>query len=184
MVDLLTVGHGTLSAGELAELLRGAAVELVVDVRSAPGSRRNPQLARAEMERWLPAGGVDYRWEPALGGRRKARASSRHVVWRHPSFRAYADHLETAQARSALGCVLTDAAARRTAVMCSETLWWRCHRRLVADAAQLLEGATVVHLGHDGRLYPHRPTEGVRVEEGLLLYDAGQARLPGDPGAP
>lgn len=179
-VGLWTVGHGTLAADDLAGLLAGAGVELVVDVRSFPGSRRHPQFGRAEMERWLPEAGLRYRWEPRLGGRRRVRPDSRHVALRTPGFRAYADHMETADFRAGLDAALADAARWRTAVLCSESLWWRCHRRLLADAATLLDGVAVTHLLHDGRATAHVPTTGVRRAGDHLVYDVGvDLPLPG-----
>lgn len=174
---LVTVGHGTLEAEALAALLRAAAIESVVDIRTAPGSRRHPQFGRDELERWMPEAGISYRWEPRLGGFRRARPDSPNVALRHPSFRGYADHMGTAEFADALRGVLVEAAATAVTVMCSETLWWRCHRRLVADAVVLVHGWGVLHLGHDGRLSPHRPTDGVRLADGALVYDAGQVPL-------
>jgi uncharacterized protein (DUF488 family) len=173
---LLTVGHGTLEAEAFAGLLRGAGTARLVDVRTVPGSRRHPHFGRVAMEGWLPSAGIAYRWERDLGGFRRAAPDSVNTALRHPAFRGYADHMRTARFRAALDAVLADAAAAPTAVMCSESLWWRCHRRLLADAAVLLRGADVLHLLHDGRLEPHRPTEGVRREDGLLLYDGGAAQ--------
>ena len=171
--SLLTVGHGTASQAELTELLRGAEVELVVDVRTAPGSRRHPHVARAQLERWLPAAGMAYRWSPDLGGFRKPPPDSPDVAWREPMFRGYAAWMRETSFRAALGRVLDAAAERRTVVMCSEAVWWRCHRRLVADAVVLLHHLPVGHLMHDGRLAPHSPSPGARVVGGLLVYDAG-----------
>ena len=181
--SLLTVGHGTLRSEELAELLGSAGVQLVVDVRSAPGSRRHPHFGRAELERWLPAAGIDYRWEKDLGGHRRPLEGSANMALRHPAFRGYADYMATGSFAAGLARLLDDAAARPTAAMCAETLWWRCHRRLVADAAVLLEGASVYHLGHDGRLTAHRVTEGARMVESdgttRLVYDDASATCHG-----
>lgn len=176
---LLTVGHGTASQEELTALLCGAGVELLVDVRTAPGSRRHPHVNRDALEEWIPAAGIDYRWEPDLGGFRKPAPDSPNTALRHPSFRGYADYMTTAPFTTALDRVL-DAGHRVVTVMCSETLWWRCHRRLIADNVTLLNDTEVLHLGHDGRLSAHRLTDGVRVEEQLprrLVYDAGAGRL-------
>ena len=170
---LLTVGHGTLSAAELVGLLGRVGVEAVVDVRSAPGSRRHPQFGRAELEQWMPAAGVGYRWEPDLGGFRRPVAGSHNIALRHPSFRAYADYMATDDFDTALGRLLDEANRQVVTAMCAETLWWRCHRRLIADAATLLRGAEVSHLGHDGRLFVHRLTEGVRLDGKTLVYDVG-----------
>jgi uncharacterized protein (DUF488 family) len=175
---LLTVGHGTLDAPSFAGLLRSAAIDRLVDVRTAPGSRRNPQFARAEMERWLPGDGIAYRWERDLGGFRRTDPGSLNTALRHPAFRGYADHMRTPQFAAALDAVLAEAERSPTAVMCAESLWWRCHRRLIADAATLLRDVEVVHLLHDGRLEPHRATEGVRREGDHLVYDGGESQLP------
>lgn len=171
---LLTLGHGTASAGEIAALIRGAGIESVVDVRTVPKSRRHPHFWREEMERWIPEqSGSSYRWEPALGGFRKLKPESPNIALRHPSFRAYADYMETAPFSAALRVLLEQAGTARTAIVCSETLWWRCHRRLIADAALLLHNVTVKHLMHDGMLRPHIPTAGVRVtDRATLRYDA------------
>jgi uncharacterized protein (DUF488 family) len=179
-VRLLTVGHGTASAEELAALLTGAGVERVVDVRTAPGSRRHPQFRREAMAGWLPAAGVAYRWEPELGGWRRPDPASVNHALRDPAFRGYADHMRTPPFWVALDRLLAEAADAPTAALCSETLWWRCHRRLLADAAALARGVEVVHLDHRGHLAPHRPTDGVRRDGDLLAYDVGATPpLPG-----
>lgn len=171
---LLTLGHGTASAEELARLIREASIESLVDVRSVPRSRRHPQFWREEMQRWVPEiSGSLYRWEPALGGFRKVDRNSPNVALRHPSFRAYADYMETDSFAVALRELLRQATLSQLAIMCSETVWWRCHRRLISDAALLLHGVTVQHLMHDGTLRPHIPTPGVRTTaERTLRYDA------------
>jgi uncharacterized protein (DUF488 family) len=175
---LLTVGHGTLPSERFVALLREAGVHSLVDVRTAPGSRHNPQFGRTEMSGWLPAAGIAYRWEKRLGGFRRAAPDSPNTGLRHPAFRGYADHMRTPEFAAALDEVLAEARAQATAVMCSESVWWRCHRRLVADAATLLRGAAVLHLMHDGPPRPHQPTEGVRRDGGLLVYEASQLSLP------
>jgi uncharacterized protein (DUF488 family) len=173
-VELLTVGHGTLAAGELAGLLHGVGVRLLVDVRSYPGSRRNPQFGREALAAWAPDEGIAYRWEPRLGGRRRVRPDSPHTALRNEAFRGYADHMATGEFAAALDEVLAEATRQRTAVMCAESVWWRCHRRLLADAAVLTRGATVRHLLHDGRLAPHHLTDGARPDgHGHVVYDLG-----------
>jgi uncharacterized protein (DUF488 family) len=170
---LLTLGHGTATAEKLARLIREAAIESIVDVRTAPKSRRHPQFWREEMERWVPeSSGSAYRWEPTLGGFRKVHCNSHNVALRHPSFRAYADYMETTVFALALCDLLMRTTTSQVAIMCSETVWWRCHRRLISDAAVLLHGVPVQHLMHDGKLRPHIPTAGVRTTaEGTLRYD-------------
>ena len=180
MTTLLTIGHGTATAQELVGLLERAGVERLVDVRTAPGSRRHPQFRRQAMEGWLGEAGVAYRWEPELGGFRRPDPGSGNLALRHPAFRGYADYMRTPPFWAALDRLLAEAAEGPTVAMCSETLWWRCHRRLLADAAVLVRGAEVLHLDHRGRLEPHRPTEGVRRDGDLLAYDLGSTPpLPG-----
>ena len=181
-MELLTVGHGTLSEEQLGGLLAGTGVEKLVDVRRAPGSRRHPHFARASLQEWVPRRGVAYSWEPRLGGWRKPSPDSPNTALRNDSFRGYADYMRTAAFWQALDEVLLTAAASRTAVMCSEAVYWRCHRRLISDAAELVRGVTILHLGHDGRLSPHRLTEGVRAEGGMLVYDGGAPSMFSRPG--
>ena len=171
---LLTVGHGTASRDEFTRLVQRAGIQLVVDVRSVPGSRRFPQFGRTEMQAWLPEAGLGYRWEPRLGGFRRAARDSPNVALRDASFRVSADNMPSDMLGEALADLTAEAARQVTAVMCAETLWWRCHRRLIADAAVLLRQAAVWHLGHDGRLTPHELTDGVRRgAAGYLIYDGG-----------
>jgi uncharacterized protein (DUF488 family) len=172
METLRTVGHGTLAADDLASLLDGAGVQLVVDVRRYPGSRRHPHVARDEMAHWLPTRRIAYEWAPALGGRRKPSADSPNVALRNLQFRAYADHMATDGFAAAVDDLLVAAAERATAVLCSESVWWRCHRRLLADYVVLARELPVEHLMHDGRLVPHPPTDGVRRAGGGVVYDA------------
>ena len=126
---LLTFGHGTATAERMTELLRGAGVAVLVDVRTAPGSRRHPHVARAELERWLPEAGISYRWDKRLGGFRKAAPDSLDTAWREDMFRGYAAHMRTEGFQAAMDEVLAQAGVDSTAVMCAESLWWRCHRR-------------------------------------------------------
>jgi uncharacterized protein (DUF488 family) len=175
---LLTYGHGTETAERTAAILRAAGVSSLVDTRTAPGSRRNPQFARAAMEEWLPGAGIAYRWEKRLGGFRRPGQDNPDVAWREDMFRGYAEHMRTADFRTAIDGVLAEADAGLVTVMCSESLWWRCHRRLVADFVSVARGVEVRHLMHDGRLEPHRPSPGLRLrDDGLLVYDGGQASL-------
>jgi uncharacterized protein (DUF488 family) len=172
-MELLTVGHGTLSEDQLGALLTGAGVERVIDVRTAPGSRRHPHVSRAALEVWLPGLEIQYSWEPRLGGWRKPRPDSPNTALRNDSFRGYADYMLTPPFWAALDQVLSTVDAGSTAVMCSEAVYWRCHRRLIADGAELGRHAVVRHLGHDGSLVPHRLTDGVRQDGELLVYDSG-----------
>lgn len=158
------------------EQLAGADVEEVVDVRRYPGSRRNPHVSRDRMGEWLPLSGVGYRWVSELGGRRRPDPASPNVGLRNDQFRAYADHMATDEFSSGLGQLLELATDRRVAIMCSESVWWRCHRRLIADHLVLLDDVAVRHLFHDGRLQEHPPTPGAVVEDNVVRY------LPPEPG--
>jgi uncharacterized protein (DUF488 family) len=171
-VTLLTFGHGTAGRTQLSALLHGADVRAVVDVRTAPGSRRNPDVNREALRQWLPDEGIDYRWEQRLGGWRKAALDSPDVFWENVSFRGYAGYTRDPDFVAAVDELLRQAAEVRTAVMCGESVWWRCHRRIIADFAVLARHARVLHLAHDGRLTEHRPTTGARLRaDGLLVYD-------------
>lgn len=175
---LLTFGHGTASAEQLTQLLRAAEVAEVVDIRTAPGSRRHPHVARTELERWLPGSGISYRWDKRLGGFRKPGPDSPDIAWREDMFRGYAEHMRTAGFLAAADEVIAEAGTRQVAVMCSESLWWRCHRRLFADFVSVVRGMPVRHLLPDGRVEDHRASPGIRLrDDGLLVYDAGQSSL-------
>lgn len=170
--ELVSVGHSTLDRDQLAELLLGAGIAVVVDVRTAPGSRRNPQLGRESLRAWLPDRGIDYQWERDLGGFRRPAPDSPDTVWRNASFRGYAGHTRDPRFLAAMDRLIAQAVHRPTAIMCSEAVWWRCHRRIIADFAVLARGMRVRHLMPDGRLQPHVPTSGARLRgDGLLVYD-------------
>jgi uncharacterized protein (DUF488 family) len=171
---LLTVGHGPDDRTALAARLRNAGVERVVDVRRFPGSRSNPDVRREALAGWLPDAGIGYRWEERLGGRRRLPPGEPVTDgwWTVAQFAAYAAHTRTPAFAAALDEVLAEAAAATVAVMCSESVWWRCHRRLVADVAVLARGVPVSHLMPDGRLAPHRPSEGT------VLGEDGHVRWP------
>lgn len=173
---IFTLGHGTADEETFAARLLAAGVERVVDVRRFPGSRRWPWFGAAEMARWLPERGIAYVPATELGGRRAPAPDSPNAVLRERGFRGYADYMASGEFRAAFDRLLNEAAERPTAIVCSETLWWRCHRRLIADAAVLLGGAQVIHLVGDAR-QPHRPTEGVRKAGDRLVYDAGRVEL-------
>jgi len=175
---LFTYGHGTEPVERTVAILGSAGVSSLVDIRLAPGSRRNPQFARAAMEEWLPEAGIAYRWEKRLGGFRKPGPDNPDIAWREDMFRGYAEYMRSAEFLAAIDAVLAEAESRRLAVMCSESLWWRCHRRLVADFASVAIGVDVRHLMHDGRTELHRPSPGIRLRaDGLLVYDLGQDTL-------
>lgn len=176
-MEVLTFGHGTASVDQIVDLLRGADVERLVDIRTAPGSRRNPHVARAALAQWLPEHGIAYRWEPRLGGWRKAPPDAPDVALRQRAFAGYAAHMRTPEFVAAIDELLGEASQDRTAIMCAESVWWRCHRRMVADYLVLVRGVEVRHLLHDGRLTRHEPSEVARRHDDVLVYDAGQQQL-------
>ncbi len=178
---ILTVGHSTHPIEELIDLLRGAGVTDVVDVRKLPGSRRNPQFDRDALAAALAGAGIGYRREERLGGRRGASrdvAPDVNGLWRNASFHRYADHALGDDFRAGLAEVVAlarspqpDDAPRRIALMCAEAVWWRCHRRIIADHL-LARGVEVLHLMPEGRLVPATPTAGARVADGTVEYPA------------
>src|SRR5688500_16440253 len=133
LATVWTVGHSTRSAEEFIEILRAHAIEALVDVRSFPGSRRFPHFNKPELSRLLDSIGLLYLHLPSLGGRRKPSPDSKNTAWKNSSFRAYADHMESEEFRQGIEALLEVAQTKRTAVMCAEALWWRCHRSLIAD---------------------------------------------------
>ena len=140
-----TIGHSTRSAEEFNQLLITHAIEALVDVRSFPGSRRYPQFNKSELSRALESDGILYSHNPKLGGRRRPSAHSKNTAWKNASFRAYADHIETEEFAQGIQELLEIAKSKRTAVMCAEALWWRCHRSLIADFLKA-KGLTVIHI--------------------------------------
>jgi uncharacterized protein (DUF488 family) len=171
-MPLLTVGHGPQDRDALGARLKEAGIDRIVDVRRFPGSRNNPDVSQGSLEEWLPALGIGYRWEERLGGRRRLPPGEpvEDGWWTVAQFAAYAAHTRTSEFVAALDEVLADSRSRTVAVMCSESVWWRCHRRLIADVAVLARGVPVSHLMPDGRLAPHRPSEGAVVTDGEVRW--------------
>ncbi|WP_426765306.1 DUF488 family protein [Pseudarthrobacter sp. 1G09] len=179
MKALFTVGHGTAAQEDFTALLASAGVTSLVDVRIGPGSRKHPQFGKDLMSMWLPDAGISYRWERRLGGFRKLPPDSPDTALRNDSFRAYAAYMRSPDFGAAVGELLAAAQDQQTAIMCSETVWWRCHRRLIADYCLLLAGRPVEHLMPPAKLTPHVPTRGVRVGTGSLVYDVSGTEYPG-----
>ena len=174
---LFTVGHGNLDRRSLGGLLTGADIHALVDVRRFPGSRTNPDMRRDELSRWLPDLGIDYRWEQRLGGRRRLPAdqTSLDPWWTVAAFRAYAAHTRTPEFAAALDDVVIQTSCTRVAIMCAETLWWRCHRRLVADVVVMTHARAVRHVMPDGRLSEHRVAAGARLDgNGAVRWDRAE----------
>jgi uncharacterized protein (DUF488 family) len=176
-----TIGHGTLAAEEFAALLRDAGVASIVDIRRFPGSRRHPQFGRDAMATWLPEQGIGYRWLASLGGRRTPRADSPNVALENAQFRAYADHMATEEFGAGIAELCAMPGDGSVAVMCAESVWWRCHRRLVSDHLVLVEEVRVEHLFHDGRVAAHVPMAEARRVGDQLVYDQVDPKAPGSP---
>jgi len=168
-LTIFTIGHSTHSEAEFLGLLEAARIEVVADVRRMPGSRRLPQFDSDTLARSLATRGIGYCWIPQLGGRRRPGPDSPSTGWRHAAFRAYADHTLTEEFADGLFELLMLANGARTAIMCAEVLWWRCHRRLIADVLVFL-GVSVVHVMGEGKLENHRLAPPARLVGGRLTY--------------
>ncbi len=168
-VVIFTIGHSTRSLDELVDLLKLHGVGQLADIRTVPKSRRHPQFAIDALSRTLPAAGIIYRHFPALGGLRQPRADSTNTAWQHAGFRGYADYMETRAFADALDALVRWSDAAPTAMMCAEAVWWRCHRRLVADALTA-KGVIVRHILSAAEPKRHTLTEFGRIERGRVVY--------------
>lgn len=169
MSTVWTVGHSTRSADEFVALLQAYELQAVADVRRHPGSRRLPQFDQDVLARELAQIGIAYQWFSTLGGRRRGRTDSINTGWRNDSFRAYADHLESEEFLSGLDQLLHLSERARTTLMCAEAVWWRCHRRLIADVL-CMRGIEVIHIFDVGHSAPHSLGPPARIVEGRLTY--------------
>ena len=169
MFTVWTVGHSTRSAQEFTKILKVHGIELLIDVRMFPGSRRYPQFNKPALSESLAESGIEYKHEPKLGGRRAPRADSHNTAWKNPQFRAYADHMESEEFRDAVKELLQVAAKRRVAVMCAEAVWWRCHRSLISDYLKAA-GHTVIHIIDEKKTEEHPFTSAARIVDGELSY--------------
>jgi uncharacterized protein (DUF488 family) len=168
-----TVGHSTRSLAELAALVRAHDVELIADVRRIPRSRRHPHFSAETLPAALAAVGVGYVHLPGLGGLRRGRADSVNRGWRNPSFRAYADYMQTEEFAAQLDRLLVRSREGRLAIMCAEAVWWQCHRSLIADAL-VARGEPVLHILTPQRAEPH-------TLRGFARLEAGRVSYPGEP---
>ncbi len=169
-----TIGHSTRPLEEFLELLSANAVEAVADVRRYPGSRRWPHFAREPLEMALEHRGVLYAWFPELGGRRVPSPDSPNTAWRSSAFRGYADYMATEAFAEGLDRLVNLACGLSTAILCAESLWWRCHRGLIADVLRWLR-FDVIHILGPGATASHPYTPAARIVHGRLSYAAADA---------
>lgn len=170
MATLYTIGHSTRSFDELVSALRAHQIETLVDIRSFPMSRRLPQFNRASLEHTLQAAGIRYLWMKDLGGyRKKTLADSPNIALRNKSFRNYADYMLSPEFERAISELVKLAEQSRTAYMCAERLYFRCHRMLVSDWL-VLHGHEVLHIDAEGPVKPHKAMEEARLVDNQLLY--------------
>jgi uncharacterized protein (DUF488 family) len=192
-MNIWTIGHSNRSLDEFLAMLAAFEINVLADVRRFPGSKKHPHFNQESLAESLAAVGISYEFFPELGGRRKARPDSPNTAWRNESFRAYADYMETDEYRAGverlLGLVNSPvvlsgdlrpplAKARRVAIMCSEAVWWRCHRSLIADYLKST-GVAVEHILSPKKSEPHPYTTAARLVDGRLSYAEHdpQARL-------
>lgn len=166
---ILTVGHSNHAIDEFLDMLRGHDVGQVVDVRTIPRSRHNPQFNREALEQALGEAGIAYRHMPELGGLRQPLTNSINTGWRNASFRGYADYMQTPPFDRNLDELIEIGSDHRTAIMCAEAVPWRCHRSLVADALEA-RGVPVEHIMSTTTRKPHGFTPFAKIENGRVTY--------------
>ena len=173
-----TIGHSTRDIDDFIAILRSFDIQLVADIRSYPGSRRYPQFNKETLEVSLLKRNISYVHLKDLGGRRKANPESRNMAWRHEAFRGYADYMETDSFKKAINHLQRIAEKEQTAYMCSEAVWWRCHRSLVSDYLKSVAW-TVMHIIGSGKAEEHPYTPAATIVNGELTYakDIGNREL-------
>lgn len=165
-----TIGHSTRTFEEFLLMLKDFDIELLADIRTFPGSKRYPHFNKENLAKTLPSEGIQYQHFPELGGRRKAKPDSHNTAWRHAAFKGYADHMETEEFALGIDRLTREATRYRTAYMCSEAVWWRCHRSLVSDYLKA-RGWNVIHIMDAGKGEEHPYTSPAKVVQGRLFYD-------------
>ena len=169
MKEIWTIGHSTHTFEEFIEMLNSFKIDLIVDIRSFPGSRKFPQYNKETLEVSMPENKIEYIHLKSLGGRRKPNVDSLNMVWRHPSFRAYADYMETESFANAAAELAKLALEKPTAIMCSEAVWWRCHRSMVSDYFKA-KGWEVRHIMALGKTTEHPYTAPAKVVGEKVFY--------------
>jgi len=173
-IPFFTIGHSTRSADEFIDLLRESQVQVVVDVRTIPRSRRNPQFNKDSLPLTLHDHGIGYEHMIELGGRRgkqPASGASPNSFWTHEAFRNYADYAMGEAFRAGLHRLLDLGRRRRCAVMCAEAVWWRCHRRIITDYL-ITSGESVFHILGPGHIDPAELSPAAQPRDGVLVYPA------------
>lgn len=166
---LWTIGHSTRPIVEFLALLRAHHIQQLVDVRTIPRSRHNPQFNTENLSKSLKKEGMGYAHMPQLGGLRKPKKDSINTGWRNASFRGYADYMQTDEFQRAIEELIAYGTSKKSAVMCAEAVPWRCHRSLIADAL-ITRGWEVRHIMSETKANPHQLTSFATVENGLLYY--------------
>ena len=173
---LWTIGHSTRSFDEFIALLKDNQIEVLTDVRHYPGSRKYPHFNVEPLQRGLQDVRIHYEAFTELGGRRKVQPDSPNTAWRHPAFRGYADYMQTDAFHAGIERLKALASEQRTAIMCSEAVWWRCHRGLISDVFKL-NGTRVLHIMGPGAPSEHPYTSAAQVADGHLDYSGDQHQL-------
>ncbi|HEX3145043.1 MAG TPA: DUF488 domain-containing protein [Pyrinomonadaceae bacterium] len=168
-LSIWTIGHSTLSLENFLGSLSSFNIQLLADVRSFPGSRRYPHFNKENLSTALTDAGIRYEHLRELGGRRRPRPDSLNMTWRNESFRGYADYMETNEFREGVERLIELASKQRVAIMCSEAVWWRCHRSMISDYLKV-KGIDVMHIMGEGKSEPHPFTSAARVVDGELSY--------------
>ena len=168
-LSVWTIGHSTRPIDELVTALESFRIGALVDVRSHPGSKRYPQFNKPNLAASLAGVEIEYRHAPELGGRRRAKPDSINMAWRNEMFRGYADYMETEEFREGIERLLELARDSRTAIMCAEAVWWKCHRSLIADYLKA-KGVTVLHIVREEKAEEHPFTSAARLVNGELSY--------------
>jgi uncharacterized protein (DUF488 family) len=172
--QIYTIGHSTHPIADFIAMLRSFDIQVLADIRSMPGSNKYPQFNQDQLALSLKQAGIKYIHMPGLGGRRKPRPDSVNTAWRSKAFMGYADYMETPEFQSAIQTLEQIAVSERTAYMCSEAVWWRCHRSLVSDYLKI-HGWEVLHIMGIGKSTVHPYTSAARPEQGNLFYSDPQS---------
>jgi uncharacterized protein (DUF488 family) len=167
---IFTIGHSTRSLEEFISLLQENKIEVLADVRSYPGSKRFPHFNKEVLAHTLEKENIEYVHLPSLGGRRKVKPDSHNIAWRHEAFRGYADYMETNDFNQGIHELILLARKKNTAYMCSEAVWWRCHRSLISDFLKS-KGWKVIHILGKGKIQEHPYTSAATIKNGKLNYE-------------